>query len=94
MKTKFYPKPTGHNRGISEREVYSSTILPQEKRKIRNNLNLHLQQLEREQTKSTVRRRKGLIQIRGEINETIFEKINKTDKMSDSARKKQRGSNQ
>ena len=26
-----------------------------------------------------------------EINETIFEKINKTDKMSDSARKKQRG---
>ena len=42
------PKPIGHNKSSSEREIYSNTILPQETRKIPNNLNLHLKQLEKE----------------------------------------------
>ena len=71
-------------------------MLPQETRKISNNLTLHLKQLENEeQTKPEVSRRKEIIKIRAEINETemkktiekinetkswLFEKINKIDK--------------
>ena len=78
-------------------EVYSNTILPQETRKSSNNLILHLKQLEKEeQTKPRVTRRKEIIKIRAEINETkmkktienisetkrwFFEKINKIDKL-------------
>ena len=52
------------------REVYSNTILPEETRKISNNLTLHIKQLEKEeQTKSEVSRRKEIMKIRAEINE-------------------------
>ena len=86
----------GHSKSSSKREVYSNTILPQETRKISNNLTLHVKQLEKEeQIKSKVSRRKEIIKIRAEINEIemkktiekineskswFFEKINKTDK--------------
>ena len=60
-----------------------------------NNLNLHLKELEKEQTKPNISRRKEIIKIRAEINEIetkktiakinvtkswFFEKINKSDK--------------
>ena len=48
--------------------MYNKTMLPQEKRKISNYLILHLKQLEKEQTKSKVSRRKENIKIRAEIN--------------------------
>ena len=86
----------GHSESSSKREDYSGTSLPQEARKISNNLSLHLKQLEKEeQTKPKVSRRKEIIKIRAEINgietkKTIekinetkswfFEKINKIDK--------------
>ena len=60
----------GCSKSCSKRVVYSNTVLPQETRKISNNLNLHLKQLEKEkQTKSKVSRRKDIINIRAEINE-------------------------
>ena len=84
------------SKSSSKREVYSCTSLPQETRKISNNLTLHLKELEKEeQTKPKVSRRKELIKIRAEINEIetkkkiakinktkswFFEKINKMDK--------------
>ena len=73
----------GHSKSSSKREVYSNTILPQETRKISNNLPLHLKQLEKEeQTKPKVSRRKEIIKMKEEINEIetnkIIEKINET----------------
>ena len=60
----------GLSKSSSKREVYSNTILPQETRKISNNLTLRLKQLEKEeQTKPKVSRRKEIIKIRAEINE-------------------------
>jgi len=50
-------KSMGCTKSSSKRENYSATSLPQEIRKISNNLNLHLKQLEKEQTKSKVSRR-------------------------------------
>ena len=48
----------GPGKSSSKREVYSNKVLPQETRKISNNLNLHLKQLEKEeQTKPKVSRR-------------------------------------
>ena len=48
---------------------HSRTILPQETRKISNNLALHLKQLQKEeQTKPKVGRRKEIIKIKAEIN--------------------------
>ena len=48
----------GCSTNCSKREIYNNKILPQEKRKISNNLSLHLKQLERDkQTKSKVSRR-------------------------------------
>ena len=87
----------GCSKSSSKREVYSYTSLPQETRKIsKNNLNLHLKELEKEeQTKPKVSRWKLIIKIRAEINEIetkktiakinktkswFFEKINKIDK--------------
>ena len=86
----------GCSKSSSKREVYSYTSLPQETRKISNNLTLHLKQLEKEEQKTPkVSRRKGIIKIRAEINETetkktvakiiktkswFSEKINKIDK--------------
>ena len=95
----------GHNKSSSKREVYSNTILPQETRKISNNLTLHLMQLEKEQTKPKVSRRKE-IKIRAEINDIetkktiekineikswFSEKINKIDKYLARLIKKKKG---
>ena len=83
------------SKSSSKREVYSYKSLPQETRKISNNLTLQLKELEKEQTKPKVSRRKEIIKIRAEINEIetkktiakineakswFFEKINKIDK--------------
>ena len=75
----------GCSKSSSKREVYSNTILPQETRKIseKNNLTLHLKQLEKEeQAKPKVSRRKEIIKIRAEIHETetkkTIERINET----------------
>ena len=73
----------GHSKRSSKREVDSNTILPQETRKISNNLTLHLKQLEKEeQAKPKISRRKEIIKIRAEINEIemkkTIEKINET----------------
>ena len=62
-------------------EVYSNIILPQET-KLSNNVTLHLKQLEKEQTKPKVSKRKKVIKIRAEINEIdkkkAIEKISET----------------
>ena len=74
----------GCSKSSSKREVYSITVLPQEKEKSQiNNLTLHLKELEKEeQTKPKVSRRKEIIKIRAEINEIETKKktanINKT----------------
>ena len=86
----------GCSKSSSKWEVYSNTLLPQETKKISNNLTFHLKELEKEeQTKPKVIRRKEIIKIRAEINEVetkktianinktkswFFEKINKIDK--------------
>ena len=90
----------------SKRDIYSNTNLPQETRKISNNLTLHLKELEREETKPKGSRRKEIINIRAEINEIetkkttakinetknwFFEKINKIDKFLARLIKKKRG---
>ena len=55
----------------SKREAYSDTGIPQETRKISNNLTYHQKRLEKEeQTKPKVSRRKEIIKITAEINET------------------------
>ena len=55
----------GHSKSCSKREVYSNTSLPQEIRKISNNVKLHLKQLDKEgQAKLKVGRRKEVIKIR------------------------------
>ena len=60
----------GCSKSNSKQEAYSNTILPQETRKISNNLTLDLKELEKEQqTKPKVSRRKETIKIRAEINE-------------------------
>ena len=71
------------NKSSSKRELYSNTILPQETRKISNNLTLHLKQPEKEEkTKPKVNRRKKIIKITAEINEIetkkTIAKINET----------------
>ena len=54
--------------------VIQAYLKKQEKTQI-NNLNLYLKQLEKEeQTKPKVNRRKGIIKIRAEINETETKK--------------------
>ena len=58
------------SKSSSKRAVYSNTSLPQETRKSSNKqLTLHLKQLEREQTRPKLSRRKEIIKIRAEINE-------------------------
>ena len=44
----------------SKKEVYSSTSLPQKTRKMSNNLSLYLKDLEKEQTKPKINRRKEI----------------------------------
>ena len=89
-------KPMGCSKSSSKREVYSSTILPQETRKTSNRQpNFTPNTTGKRTKKPKVSRRKEIIKIRAEIcekemKETIvkvnktkswfFEKINKTDK--------------
>ena len=74
----------GCNKSSSKREVYSNTILHQERKKSQiNNLTLHVKELEKEeQTKPKVSRSKEIIKLRGEINKIetkkTIAKINKT----------------
>ena len=73
----------GCSKSCSKKEVYSTTILPQETRKIlKKNRTLHLKELEKEEkTKPKVRRRKEIMKIRAETNEIetkkTIAKINK-----------------
>ena len=69
----------GCSKSSSNREVYSSTSLPQETRKISNkNLIIYLEELEKEeQTKPKVSKGKESIKIREEISETETKKIEK-----------------
>ena len=63
------------SKSSAKREVYSNSILPQETRKISNNLTLHLKQLEKEeQRKPKVSRTKEIIKIKAEINEIEMKK--------------------
>ena len=96
----------------SKREVYSNTILPQETRNISNkqpNLTpkaIRERKTNKQTNKNKVRRRKGIINIKSEINEkemneTIakinkteswcFEKIKLISHQPDSSRKRGRG---
>ena len=100
----------GCSKSSSKREVYSNTISPQETRKISNNLTLHLKQLEKEQRKPKISRRKEIIKIKAEINEIqtkktiakinktkswFVEKLNKTDKpLAKLIKKKREDTNQ
>ena len=67
----------------SKKEVYSNIVLPQEARKISNNLILHLKELAKEQqTKPKASRRKEIIKIRTETkdieNKNTIEHISET----------------
>ena len=48
--------------------IHSNSGFPQKTRKISKSLNYHLKELDKEQTKSNVSRRKEIIKIREEIN--------------------------
>ena len=62
-------KNMGLSKSSSKRKVYSNAILPQEIKKISNNLSSHVKQPEKEQTKSKDIKRKEAIKIRKEKNE-------------------------
>ena len=67
MKTHF-PKSMGCSKSSSKREVHNNTDLPQETRKISNNLTYYLKELEKEEkTKPKVSRWKEITKIREEI---------------------------
>ena len=60
----------GHSEGRPEREVHSDTGLPKKDRSIsNNNLTLNLQELEEQQSKPRVRRRKEIIHIKAELHD-------------------------
>ena len=64
----------GYSKSSSKGD-HSHTILPQEIRKISNNLALHLKQLQKEeQIKPKVGRRKEIIKMRAEVNEIEMKK--------------------
>ena len=64
----------------TQKEVNSNTGLPQITRKSsKNNLTLHLKELEKEQMKLKVSRMKEIIQIRMEINDIDILKDNRKD---------------
>ena len=74
----------GCSKSSSKREIYK--ILPQETRKISNNLTLHLKQPEKKEQKiPKVNRRKEITKIRAEINEVetkkTIAKINETKEL-------------
>ena len=72
----------GHNESSSKREVYRNTGLPQNIRKKPKQSNLRPKGTGKT-NKPKVSRRKGIIKIREEINDTkaktIIEKINETE---------------
>ena len=68
----------GHSKNSSKREVYSNTSLPQEIRKISNKQPTLMPKATRERTQLKVRR-KEIIKIRAEINETETKKNNRKD---------------
>ena len=71
----------GSSKSSHIREVYSNTSLPQEQGKSQlKNITLYLKQLDKEQTKLKVSRRREIINIRAEINETETKKIEKNKK--------------
>ena len=79
-----YSKPVGHCKSSVNEKVHSNTGIPQERWKSRkNNLALHIKQLEKEEMENPrVSRRKEILKTRAEINaketkETIA-KINKS----------------
>ena len=59
-------------------QVYSNTGQLRKQEKSEINLTLHLKQLDREQTKAKVSKRKEIIKIRAEVNE-IKTKSNRKD---------------
>lgn len=63
----YVPKSLGSSKSCSKRKFYSNTNLPQEIRKIFNNLTLDLKKVE--ETKPEVSRRKEMRKIIAEINE-------------------------
>ena len=64
----------GYSKSSSQREVYSNTIPPQVTRKI-SNKQVKLKKLKKgKQTKPKVNKRKEIIKIRAEINETEMKK--------------------
>ena len=58
-----------------KREIHSITGLPQETRKISNNVTLYLKELEKEQPKPKVSRRKEIIKTTADINKPESKKI-------------------
>ena len=79
----------------AQREIYSNTGLSQKRRSQIDNLTLHLNELEKEQKRPKVSRRKEILKIKEEINKIeiqktieqinktkrwFFEKVNKIDK--------------
>ena len=71
------PISMGSSKSSFKREVYINTGLLHKTRKISNNLTYHVKELEKEQTKSKVSRRKE-IKIRKEINRDQKERLMKT----------------
>ena len=66
----------------AQREIHSDASLSQKRRSQIDNLTLHLNELEKEQNRPKVSRRKEIIKIKKEINkieiQKTIEKINKT----------------
>ena len=72
------PKSMRHSKSSSKKKVYSNKKAYLRKQEKINNLTLNLRELEKEQTKSKVSRRKEIIKMRAEIHE-IDTKNNRKD---------------
>ena len=69
---KHNSKPVGHSKISSKREVYINTSLPQEQEKHQiDNLELPIKQLENEQKRIKISRRKEIIKIWAEIKKKL-----------------------
>ena len=79
-KWKHSPKPVGWSKSSFKREVYSNTTLSQEIRKTSNKQPNHIQLEKEEKTKPQVSRRKEIIKIRVEINETETKQLQRSMK--------------
>ena len=98
----------GFHKSNSLREIHRNTCLPRKRRKVsKGQLNPTLKELEKEQTKTKVSRRKEIIKIKEEINKIemlktikinkinslFFEKVNKIYKPLARLTKKRREKN-